>query len=513
MIALKSLRPAALLAVLALSAAPGLAQFDTTDPFAGLERLKPFQSRRASSSDPDWRNGNNDSRPIEPFGVLTLAELKGPGMIVHFWCTIAHPDPFYSRLLTLRIYWDGEENPSVECPLGDFFGVGHGVDKPFTSLPVRVSSDGRGRNCYWPMPFRKSARIIVSNESNERCDAFYYYIDWQKHKALTFDTAYFHAMYRQEFPCVMGSNYLIADLAGRGHYVGTVQSVFLTSPGWYGEGDDFFFIDGEKEPSLRGTGTEDYFCDGWGFREQSGPFYGTPLWEGYDTGNRGSAYRWHIPDPVVFTKSLRVEIEHKGSQLFPDGTGSGFIERDDLMSSVAYWYQIEPHKPWPKLPRGAERLPFHDLVALKGHDAVAGAKHSDAPVQTQELGGVADDKQLWFMPREDKAWLEVSFRLDKPTTAELLCKMVHARDYGAYVVKLDGQFLEKLDLFAPDVTPTAHKLGVRALAAGTHVLRFEGSGKASASSGYYLGFDSLVLRVPVYGRAANEDLRKLQKKQ
>ncbi len=146
-------------------------------------------------------------------------------------------------------------------------------------------------------------------------------------------------MYRQEFPCVMGRNYLIADLEGRGHYVGTVQSVYLVSPGWYGEGDDFFFIDGEKEPSLRGTGTEDYFCDGWGFREQAGPFYGAPLWEGFDTGDRGTAYRWHIPDPVVFTKSLRVEIEHKGSQSFPDGTGSGFIERDDLMSSVAFWYQ------------------------------------------------------------------------------------------------------------------------------------------------------------------------------
>ena len=101
---------------------------------------------------------------------------------------------------------------------------------------------------------------------------------------------------------------------------------------------------------MRGTGTEDYFCDGWGFREQSGPFYGTPLWEGYNTGDRGSAYRWHIPDPVAFTKSLRVEIEHKGSQLFPDGASSGFIERDDLMSSVAYWYQIEPHKPWPTMP-------------------------------------------------------------------------------------------------------------------------------------------------------------------
>jgi hypothetical protein len=433
-------------------------------------------------------------------------------MIVHFWCTIAHPDPYYSRMLTLRIYWDGEKHPSVECPIGDFFGIGHGIDKAFTSLPVRVSSDGRGRNCYWPMPFLKSARVTVSNESDRRCDAFYYYIDWQKHESLPSDTAYFHAMYRQEFPCVMGANYLIADLAGRGHYVGTVQSVYLTSPGWYGEGDDFFFIDGEKEPSLRGTGTEDYFCDGWGFREQAGPFYGTPLWEGYDTGDRGSAYRWHIPDPIAFTKSLRVEIEHKGSQSFPDGSGSGFIERDDLMSSVAFWYQVEPHKPWPPMPPGPERLPFHDQILLKGHDAVAAAKHSDAPIQVQELGGVTDNKQLWFLSHEEKAWVEVSFHLEKPQTVEMFCKMVHSWDYGIYEVKLDGRPVVKLDLYAAEVTPTTHKLGLRELSAGTHVLRFEGAGKAASSAGYYLGFDALTVRVPAYSRAPSEDLRKLQKK-
>jgi hypothetical protein len=332
----------------------------TGNPLNGLELLKHFEARRASSSDPDWRNGNADSRPIPPGQTLTLAELEGPGKIVHFWCTIAHTAPFYSRLLTLRIYWDGEEHPSVECPIGDFFGIGHGVDQPFVSLPIKVSSEGRARNCYWPMPFRKSARVTVSNDSDQWCNAFYYYVDWQKLPSLPAESAYFHAMYRQEFPCVMGRNYLIADLEGRGHYVGTIQSVYHSSPGWYGEGDDFFFIDGEPEPSLRGTGTEDYFCDAWGFRQQDGPYYGTPLWEGFNTGDRGTAYRFHIVDPVPFTKSLRVEIEHKGSQSFPDGGGTGFIERDDLMSSVAFWYQIEPHKPWPPLPSGKARLPFRD---------------------------------------------------------------------------------------------------------------------------------------------------------
>jgi hypothetical protein len=500
-------------AILALKTAVSLAQLDPGNPLNGLEQLKDFQSRRESSSDPNWRNGNADSRPIAPGATLTLADVNGPGMIVHFWCTIAHSDPYYSRMLTLRMYWDGEKDPSVECPIGDFFGMGHGIDKPFDSLPVRVTSDGRGRNCYWPMPFRKSARITVSNESQRPCDAFYYYLDWQKHESLPPKTAYFHAMYRQEYPCVMGTNYLIADILGQGHYVGTVQSVYLISPGWYGEGDDFFFIDGEKEPSLRGTGTEDYFCDGWGFREQAGPFYGAPLWEGENTGNRGSAYRWHIPDPVVFTKSLRVEIEHKGSQRFPDGTGSGFIERDDLMSSVAYWYQIEPHKPWPPLPPGHDRLPFHDRLLLKGHTAVENAQHSEAPLQVQDIGGTTDNQQLWFQPREDKAWLEVSFQVAQPETGELICNMVHSWDYGIYNVKLDGQPVAEMDLYSPYIAPTPHKLGLRQLAAGTHTLRLEGNGKAAASAGYFLGFDALVIRVPVYSRAPGEDLRKLQKPQ
>ena len=487
------------------------AQLDFGSPLANLPKLKDFQTLRASSSDPDWKNGNGDARPIEPGGTLTLATLEGPGQIVHIWCTIAHDDPFYSRLMTLRIYWDDEEHPSVECPIGDFFGIGHGVDKPFTSLPIRVSSDGRGRNCYWPMPFQKKARLTVSNDSDKRCGAFYYYIDWQKHPSLPKDSAYFHAMYRQEYPCVMGQNYLLADLQGQGHYVGTIQSVYLVSPGWYGEGDDFFFIDGESEPSLRGTGTEDYFCDGWGFREQSGPFYGTPLWEGYDTGDRGTAYRFHIPDPVVFRKSLRVEIEHKGSQVFPDKTSDGFIERDDLMSSVALWYQLEPHKRWAAMPPGSQRLPFTERVLLKGHEAVVDATHSSQAVEVQSLGGVTDGKQLWFKPTDAQGWVQVTFKLDKEQTLALLAKMVHSWDYGTYQVKLDGQDLERLNFYAPEVTPTTHKLGTHKLAAGQHTLRFECVGKSASSAGYFLGFDALTARIPVYSRAPDVDLRTLQK--
>jgi hypothetical protein len=288
-------------------------------------------------------------------------------------------------------------------------------------------------------------------------------------------------------------------------------SVYLSSPGWFGEGNDLFFIDGEKEPSLRGTGTEDYFCDGWGFREQSGPFYGTPLWEGYDTGNRGSAYRWHIADPITFKKSLRMEIQHRGAQDFPDGTSTGYIERDDLMSSVAFWYQIEPHQTWPPLPPGPARLPFHEWIMLKGYEALAAARHSDDPIEAQSLDGVTDGRQLWFHPRNDKGWLEVSFETRTNQDIELTAKTVHSYDYGIYRVLLDARQIAQLDLYDSAIVPTAEKLGTQKLAAGTHTLRFECAGKSPKSAGYYLGFDALVVRVPAYSRSPSVDLRTLQK--
>jgi len=253
-----------------------------------LTQLRNDIPQRASSSDADWRNGNRDARPIEPGETLVLADLKGPGKITHIWCTVAAAEPQYSRLLVLRMYWDGEEHPSVECPLGDFFAMGHGWDVSVGSLPVRVTANGRARNGYWVMPFRKSARVTVTDEGRLPMRLFFYNIDWRQLRGLPRDTAHFHAMYRQEFPTAMGRNYLLADIGGRGHYVGTMLSVRQLASRWWGEGDEFFFIDGESEPSLRGTGTEDYFGDASGLSQQSVPFYGAPLVGGQAAGNRST---------------------------------------------------------------------------------------------------------------------------------------------------------------------------------------------------------------------------------
>ena len=315
------------------------------DLLMNLGRKQDYRSRRVSSY--DRGGGNRDSIAIEPGKTAVLAEIEGPAAIHHIWTTIA-AEPFYGRKIVLRVYWDDEKAPSVEAPIGDFFGVGHGLNRNFTSLPVTCSSEGRARNCYWHMPFRRSCRITATNEGTRPVDAFYYYIDYRELGELAADTPYFHAQYRQDFPPGEGKNYLLLAAEGAGHYVGCNLSVLQRALGWWGEGDDMIRIDGESQPSLHGTGSEDYFSDAWGMREGQSPFYGCPLQEeDFQAGSKATVYRFHVPDPVPFTKSIQVTIEHGHAN-----------DRKDFLSSVAYWYQAEPHKPFPRLPPAPDRLPF-----------------------------------------------------------------------------------------------------------------------------------------------------------
>ncbi|MBN1272701.1 MAG: DUF2961 domain-containing protein [Candidatus Aminicenantes bacterium] len=310
-----------------------------------LGKKQNYSSKRVSSY--DKTDGNADRITIEPGETAVLAVIEGPAAIHHIWMTIS-AEPFYGRKIILRMYWDGEIHPSVEVPVGDFFGVGHGLNRNLSSLPIACSSEGRARNCYWYMPFARSARITATNEGTRKIGAFYYYIDYRNLARISFDTPYFHAVYRQETPCRPDMNYLILDAKGQGHYVGCVLSILQRSMGWWGEGDDMIFIDGETFPSLHGTGSEDYFSDAWGMREDENLFYGCPLQEtDFKTGAKASVYRFHIPDPIPFKQSIRVTIEHGHNN-----------DRSDFYSSIAYWYQIEPHTPFTTLPPVEDRLPF-----------------------------------------------------------------------------------------------------------------------------------------------------------
>ncbi|HEX9304898.1 MAG TPA: DUF2961 domain-containing protein [Thermoanaerobaculia bacterium] len=477
-----------------------------------LPEPKNFTALRSSSNNPDPDSNDDSKRPI-PGETITLADLTGPGVVTHIWLTVADNEYGWPRLLRLRIYYDGNRVASVDAPVGDFFAVGHGFERPVDSLVIRDSSEGRSRNSYWPMPFRRSCRITVTNEGRRRTSNLYYHVDWKKVASLPPDTAYFHARYRQTLPASGGAPYEVLSVRGRGHYVGTVLSVVQAEAGWFGEGDDFFFVDGEQKPSIEGTGTEDYFNDAWGLRVDSGPYAGASVAEGTGLGSRMTAFRWHLTDPIPFRRSLRFVFEHKGWTFNADGSvKSASGERTDLMSSVAYWYQVGIATDQPEPPYGAARLPQGNARQIEVEETALKDPRAKA-----EKGKVSVSKDLFwskdvlFLQSEGSgARLDVPFDVEEDGEYELVAEVAQSYDYGTYSTLLDGKPVQSAELEhepGADVLPTGQLDGYKAetyvglalllgwphLAKGRHVVSFVCTGKAEASRGYNLGVDDLIL--------------------
>jgi len=485
-------------------AAPGFA-----DPFR-LTEPKAFKARRSSSNNPDWESNDDSKRPI-PGETIVLADLAGPGVVTHLWVTIADNEYGWPRLLRLRIYYDGSATPSVDSPIGDFFAVGHGLERGVRSLMVRDSSAGRARNCYWPMPFCKSCKVTVTNEGRRRASNLYYHVNWQKVRSLPKSTLYFHARYRQALPAAAdGAPYEFLNVRGRGHYVGTVLSVVQAEAGWFGEGDDHFWVDGEPYPAIEGTGSEDYFNDAWGLHVDDGPYYGVTVAEGTDLGSRMTAYRWHLLDPVPFTKSLKFDIEHKGWTYNADGTvKSAFGERTDLMSSVAFWYQQGIALDQPPLPYGSARLPQGNALQIEVEDSLAQVKAEQG--KTSMVPDLFWSKDVILFEAQGKgAKLEVPFDVPEDGDYELYTELAQASDYGTYRILLDGKtptaaqlehepgadVLPRLqfDGYAPETyVGAAFQVGWPRLTAGRHWLSYVCLGKNASASGYNLGVDNIVL--------------------
>jgi len=322
-----------------------------------LATLRDYKALRSSSW--DQTGGNKDYWVIEPGQTRVLADISGPGCLTHLWTTISCGERDYLRKLVLRMYWDGEEKPSVECPVGDFFGLGHAATTYFSS--AALSMWDRAFNCYFPMPFAQGARVEVTSEC-ETCDTVYYfYVDYEAYASAPENTGRFHAQWRREH-CVAeelpdeknldgAGNYVILDAKGRGHYVGCHLDIDAQTPGWWGEGDDMFFIDGEKwPPSLHGTGTEDYFCGAWNYNRLQQtfctPYYGYHFKTNADYTGKHSQYRYHIQDPIPFQESMLFSLEHGHA----NNLGHDY-------SSTAYWYQTEPHCHCVELLPVEKRLP------------------------------------------------------------------------------------------------------------------------------------------------------------
>ncbi len=284
--------------------------------------------------------------------VFTLADIEGPGCINHIWCT---PSGNW-RFQILRIYWDGAEQPSVECPIGDFFASGWGSYAPISSLAVCVNP-GRSLNCYWQMPFRKRCRITLENISHNDV-GFYYQIDYTLTEVPE-NAAYFHAQFRRQNPLPYKEDYTIVDgILGKGQFVGTYMALGVNNNGWWGEGEIKFYMDGDDEyPTICGTGAEDYFCGSYGFvnsednryEEFTTPYAGMSqviIPDGlYRSQQRFGLYRWHIVDPIRFESDLRVTIQALGWR-----DGGRYLPLQDDIATVAFWYQTHPCAPFPTLP-------------------------------------------------------------------------------------------------------------------------------------------------------------------
>jgi Protein of unknown function (DUF2961) len=371
-----SLRPtfSSLLILLAVlpssSAQTATTQVDLTQP-------QDYVLKRVSSF--DRSGGNADYRQIPAGQTLTVLDVNGPGTLTHVWFTLSSREATHLKKLVLRMYWDHEATPSVETPLGDFFGLGLGDYYTWESELLSVAHE-RALNSFFPMPFQKHAHITVSNEGQQMVDAFYFNLDYRAHThPLPAETLYFHAQFRQAQPnrgwtnewtnngdprvddiknLDGKDNYIWMEAIGKGHYVGVTMSILQNQDFWWGEGDDMFFIDGDPHPSITGTGSEDYFLGAYDFGEHSYFYrlFGAPVKGEERAGSRSSVYRFHLDSPITFTKSFRATIEHGHAN-----------HRSDNFYSVAYWYQTEPHAQFPTLPAVEQRLPRLQPVGGPGN--------------------------------------------------------------------------------------------------------------------------------------------------
>jgi len=344
---------------------------------ASLPHLRDYKSLRISSY--DKTGGNEDAWQIKEGEKRTLLDIESPGCIKHIWMTFWAPKQDYLRHIVLRFFWDDSKEPSVECPIGDFFGMGHGMRKNFITLPLQMTpQDGLGMNSWWPMPFKTRALVEVENQGTESY-LHYFYFDYEKYRSAETvkDLAYFHVQWNREadtngwayrdkisqedlendprdYNLDGKDNYIILEAKGNGVYCGAhldVDCFHRNAYDWFGEGDDMTFIDGEKwPPSLHGTGTEDWYNCGFCPKvEYNAPYNGVILYNGTEDWpwkGKQTVYRYHIEDPIRFYKKIRVTIEHGHANSFSND-----------YSSTAYYYLSEPKRGGKALPLVEERLP------------------------------------------------------------------------------------------------------------------------------------------------------------
>jgi len=481
---------------------------------------------------------NRDNFRVPPGATHVLMDVEGPGVITHMWITFLGPEahPWAKdgsanhQELLLRIYYDGNDRPGVEAPVGDFFAGCFGKRSEVISTAVIVEG-GDSYNCFWHMPFQKSARVEIVNESEKPLSLLYYNIDWIKRDSLPADTPYFYAQYTQSYPLETGQPYTLLETEGKGHYVGTVFCVRTRSPYWFGEGDEMVTIDGEEIPSVWGTGTEDYFLCAWGLERVLTPYFGVPYFDQWGiVGGHTSAYRWHVNDPFVFQKSIKVQFETFG-WIAPDETplnrANSWNPREDDYASVAYWYQSGTPTFAARAPHAKERrLPSIDRVVMLCTESDFGQKpvseelirieydgrkgqsleeacvlqypeHFEHPVLYVPLtpSTTSGEKVTDVTAVQSASHIDLAFEIGDKEPLRLLFNAALGPNLGIYRVSLDGVALGKeVDLYSPKVEAREFHFLDFWPEPGTYVFTLTCVGKNHLSSGSGLMIESVRLR-------------------
>jgi hypothetical protein len=476
----------AFLLLLALLVSPGAGQ--QLDNLLSPSRL-PYvkKSRLIQISSNDTTGGNNDFIVIPRGATARLADIEGPGLVTQIWLTISSNDEYFLRRIVLRMYWDGEANPSVEVPIGDFFGTGF-VYRHYTTPYLGMSSGGY--YSYFPMPFGKSARIEVENQTGQEVSSFYYHIDYfHLEQNLAPDIAYFHATWRRDLRTEPGRYYSILEAEGEGHLVGVNLNMQSYDGGLqYLEGDEMIYVDGERKASIRGTGTEDYFNSGWYFNagEFAAPYHGLILKD--DSLGRIAAYRFHILDAIPFSRSIKVLIEH----------GDRNSEIADY-SSTAYWYQVEPHRNFSPLIPPSLRIPLRVQVpngALEAETLLP--TETSARFLVEDMSAYGADwsgmKQLRIEGRSGGDSFALGLPVSEPRyDADLY--FTCGPSYGNVGIFSGGMNVGEFSGFSKAIRPGG-KVTLKGLTArdGKINLLFQLRGKEAKSGGYDVGLDAFVLR-------------------
>jgi len=491
---------------------------------------------------------NRDNFRVPPGETHVLMDVEGPGVITHMWITFLGPEahPWAKdgsanhQEMLLRITWDGSKRPGVEAPVGDFFAGCFGKRSEVVSIPVIVEG-GDSYNCFWHMPFRKSARVEIVNESDKPISLLYYNIDWVKKDTIPEDAPYFYAQYNQSYPLESGKPYTILETEGKGHYVGTVFSVRTRSPYWFGEGDEMISIDGEEIPSVWGTGTEDYFLCAWGLEKTLTPYFGVPYFDQWGiVGGHTSAYRWHVNDPFVFSKSFKFQFETFG-WIAPDETplnrANSWNPREDDYASVAFWYQTGTPTFAARAPHARERklLSIERVVVLASDLDFGQAPLGDELVRLEYDGRKAEDwtaaktlrypehfeHTVVFVPLEPSGERQASsverqeasqgstlntqrstphslslpFTVSEKEPLRLLVNVALGPNLGVYEVSLEGVRLgEPMDFHSPEIQAREFHFLDFWPEPGEYTLRLTCIGKNHLSSGTGLMVESVRLR-------------------